>query len=139
MTTPLPTTSVPTLTLDGAVLTAPQGEEQLISTPNRGAESGGEGSGSAPPGGGLGGLWMFALLGLVFWFLILGPERKARKQREAMLGALKKGDKVVTTGGLHGHVVEIRDDVVTIKAHDTRLTYSRAAIAQVQADGGSSD
>jgi preprotein translocase subunit YajC len=79
-------------------------------------------------GGGFGGFLPFLLIGVVFWFLIIGPERKNRKKREVMLGALKKGDKVMTTGGLYGRVSELRDDVVILDTGDVRLKFSRAAI-----------
>lgn len=92
---------------------------------------GGQGAPAAP--GGLN-IWMLVAIGAVIWFLIFAPERKSRKQREQMLGALKKGDKVVTTGGLHAQVVEIRENEVVLKAGDTRLTYSRSAVNQVASD-----
>jgi preprotein translocase subunit YajC len=79
-------------------------------------------------GGGFGGFLPFLLIGVVFWFLIIGPERKNRKKREVMLGALKKGDKVMTTGGLYGRVSELRDDVVILDTGDVRLKFARAAI-----------
>ena len=65
------------------------------------------------------------------------PERKARKKREEMLGALKKGDKIVTTGGLHGQIAEVRENEVIIKAGDVRLTFSRSSVHQVEGDGES--
>lgn len=84
----------------------------------------------APAGGagGFGGFLPFLLIGVVFWFLIIGPERKNRKKREVMLGALKKGDKVMTTGGLYGRVSDLRDDVVFLDTGDVVLKFSRAAI-----------
>lgn len=84
----------------------------------------------APVGGGgvLGGFLPFLLIGVVFWFLIIGPERKNRKKREVMLSELKKGDKVMTTGGLYGRVSELRDDVVILDTGDVRLKFARAAI-----------
>lgn len=88
----------------------------------------------APPSG-FGNLWMLLAIGAVIWFLIFAPERKARKQREEMLGALKKGDKVVTTGGLHGTIADIRENEVVIKAGDVRLTFSRTSVHQVAGDG----
>lgn len=79
-------------------------------------------------GGGFGGFLPFLLIGVVFWFLIIGPERKNRKKREVMLGALKKGDKVMTTGGMYGRVSELREDVVILDTGDVRLKFARAAI-----------
>jgi preprotein translocase subunit YajC len=79
-------------------------------------------------GGGFGAFVPFLVIGAVFWFLIIGPERKNRKKREQMLVALKKGDKVMTTGGLYGRVSELRDDVVILDTGDVRLKFARAAI-----------
>ncbi len=66
------------------------------------------------------------------WFLIFAPERKARKKREEMLGAVKKGDQVVTTGGIHGEVADVKESTVIVKAGDTRLTFSRASIHEIR-------
>ncbi|MEL6431136.1 MAG: preprotein translocase subunit YajC [Planctomycetota bacterium] len=125
--------STETGTLVSAQEDAAPGEAQTLPTPRPGdAPGGGPGDGGRTPSSSpFGGLWMIALLGVIFWFLILGPERKARKQRDSMLEALKKGDKIVTTGGLHAEVVEIGNDTVTLKSGDTRLKFSRAAVGQV--------
>lgn len=94
-----------------------------------------EGAGSTDTPSPFGNLWMLAAIGAVIWFLIFAPERKARKQRDQMLGALKKGDRVVTTGGLHAQVVEVRENEVVLKAGDVRLTYSRSSVHQVLGGG----
>ena len=68
----------------------------------------------------------------IFYFVMIGPERKARKKREAMLSAIKKGDAVVTSSGLHGTVAALADDVVTLQVDEgVRLRFSRAAIQTV--------
>ncbi|MEM9801693.1 MAG: preprotein translocase subunit YajC, partial [Planctomycetota bacterium] len=64
--------------------------------------------------------------------LIFAPEKKARKQRQEMLDALKKGDKVVTTSGLHAEVAELRESDVVLKAGDSRFVYTRSAVAEVR-------
>lgn len=80
------------------------------------------------------GAWPLLAIGAVVWFLIFAPERKARKKREEMLGALKKGDKVVTTGGLHGQIADVRENEVVIKCGEVRLTFSRSSVHQVQGE-----
>lgn len=97
-------------------------------TPVEGASPGEAGAGS----GSMQSILTFGVIGAVIWFLIFAPERKARKKKEAMLGGIKKGDKVVTTGGLHGEVAEVKDDTVTIKAGDARLTFSRASVHEIR-------
>ena len=68
----------------------------------------------------------------IFWFVMIAPDRKARKQRKAMLDALKKGQEVMTTGGILGKVVEVRDDRVLLQVSDNaRIHFSRAAIQTV--------
>lgn len=102
-------------------------------TPGAAGSDGGTTGAAAPPAGNpLQSIMMFALIGAVIWFLIFAPERKNRKKREVMLGGVKKGDKVVTTGGLHAEVAEVKEHTVTLKAGDTRLTYSRASIHEIQ-------
>jgi len=80
------------------------------------------------------------LIVAVFYFVMIGPERKARKKREAMLSAVKKGDKVLTTGGMFASVAAVNEDSITLlAADDVRLKFSRSAIAQVlDTEGGDS-
>jgi len=75
------------------------------------------------------------LCAVVFYFLVLGPERKQRKKRDEMLKKLGKGDKVMTTGGLYASVVGVQDDVVTLLIADgVRARFSRTAIQTVIVD-----
>jgi preprotein translocase subunit YajC len=75
------------------------------------------------------------LCAVVFYFLVLGPERKQRKKRDEMLKKLGKGDKVMTTGGLYASVVLVQDDVVTLQiAEGVRARFSRSAIQTVIVD-----
>lgn len=72
----------------------------------------------------------FVLMFVVFYFLLIRPQQKKQKQRNQMLNALSKGDKVVTIGGLHGTIVEITDDIVVLRVNDvTKLTFDRSAIS----------
>lgn len=71
---------------------------------------------------------MFAVL----YFLLIRPQQKKQKARNALLNALKKNDKVITIGGLHGTIVEITDDVVVLRVNDaTKLTFDRSAVNSV--------
>jgi len=68
----------------------------------------------------------------IFYFLIIRPQNKKRKETEKMLSALKKGDKVVTIGGLHGTVQSVKDTTVIIKADDNvKLEFLRSAVSSV--------
>lgn len=82
-------------------------------------------------GGGILGLILpFVLMFVIFYFLLIRPQQKKQKTRNAMLSALSKGDKVVTIGGLHGTIVEITDDIVVLKVNDvTKLTFDRNSVS----------
>jgi preprotein translocase subunit YajC len=68
----------------------------------------------------------------IFYFIVILPERKKQKQRNAMLGAMKKGDKVMTSGGIYGQIAAIQDDVVTLQVDEgVRMRFARASIQSV--------
>ncbi len=70
----------------------------------------------------------------IFYFLLIRPQQKRNKQRNAMLAALKKGDKVVTIGGVHGTIQDISDDTVVLRiAHNVNVTFDRGAVNTVTA------
>ncbi len=77
------------------------------------------------------------LMGLVFYFLILRPQSKKAKDHQAMLGDLKKGDDVVTTGGVLGRISGFKDDEVTLQVQEgVRLRVLRSAISGKQKVAG---
>ncbi|CAH1204572.1 MULTISPECIES: preprotein translocase subunit YajC [Paenibacillus] len=86
---------------------------------------------AAAGGGGILGLIVpLVLMVAIFYFLMIRPQNKKQKERNAMLGRLKKGDKIVTIGGLHGTIAEITDDTVVLRVNDvTKLTFDRNAIS----------
>ncbi|MFG0216546.1 preprotein translocase subunit YajC [Brevibacillus porteri] len=68
----------------------------------------------------------------IFYFLLIRPQQKKAKQRNAMLAAIKKGDKIVTIGGVHGTIQDLSDDTVTLRiAHNVNVTFDRGAINSV--------
>jgi len=72
------------------------------------------------------------LVGVLFFFLLILPERKKQKQRQTMLDALKKGDRVMTSSGMYGSVVTTTSEIVVLQVADNvRLRFSRAAIQNV--------
>lgn len=81
-------------------------------------------------------LIMFTLMILIFWFMIIRPQSKQRKEREKMLSAVKKGDKVVTAGGLHGTVAGTDDKTLLIQVADNvKLKFDRSAVTAVIREG----
>ena len=74
----------------------------------------------------------FAAIILIFYFLILRPQSKKRKETEKMLGALKKGDKIVTIGGIYGTIHSVKETTVIVKVDDNvKLEFLRSAISSV--------
>jgi preprotein translocase subunit YajC len=95
-----------------------------------------------PQGGGSDGsslfstLIMFALIIGIFYFMILRPQQKRQKEREKLLAAVQKGDKVITAGGLHGTVAGLDEKTVLIQVSDTvKLKFDRSAVAQIVREG----
>ena len=77
------------------------------------------------------------LIFVIFYFLLIRPQTKERQRHEDMLKALKKGDEIITNGGIIGTVVHVEENRLTVKTGDnTRLTVDRGRIAQVMADKG---
>lgn len=93
--------------------------------------------GSGAEGGGgnmLFSLLPFIIIFAVLYFLILRPQSKKQKERQKLLEALQKGDKVVTIGGVHGKIMGFKDDdkTVIIKVDDNvKLNVDRTAISNV--------
>lgn len=78
------------------------------------------------------GVLPLVLMFAIFYFLLIRPQQKRTKQRNAMLQALKQGDKVITIGGMHGTIAEITDEKVTLRVNEqTKLTFERSAINAV--------
>lgn len=92
--------------------------------------SGGTGGGQS--GGGLGAFLPLIIIFAIFYFLLIRPQQKKAKQHKQILSALKKGDRVVSSGGLHGVITGLTDDVVTMEiSPKVRVKVSRASIAGV--------
>ena len=97
---------------------------------------GGSGGGAGGQGGGLGAFLPLILMFAIFYFLLIRPQQKKAKQHKLLLAALKKGDRVVSSGGLHGVVTGLTDDVVTMEvAPKVRVKVSRASISGFMAKG----
>jgi preprotein translocase subunit YajC len=93
-----------------------------------------QGKGHADPTGALlFQLIFFAGIFAVFYFLIIRPQRKERERHRKLIASLRKGDKVITTSGVWGTVVEIGEKTVTLKVDaNAKITFSKEAIAGFQ-------
>lgn len=71
-------------------------------------------------------------IGLVFYFIVIAPANKQRRKTQEMLSSLKKGDRVLTTGGIYGTVQGVEGDVVQLKiAENVKVKVARSAISGV--------
>jgi len=72
----------------------------------------------------------FVLIFVVFYLLVIRPQRKQQQQKERMVAALKKGDRVVTTGGIYATVAGVEEETLILKvAENTKIKVARSAVA----------
>ena len=91
--------------------------------------TGGEG---AAQGGGFGAFVPLILMFVIFYFLLIRPQQKKQKQHREMIGNLKKGDRVITTGGLYGRITGLTDAVVTLEISEkVRVKVARGNVASL--------
>jgi preprotein translocase subunit YajC len=96
------------------------------------------GGGEAPSGplGSLGAFLPLIAIFAIFYFLIIRPQSKKQKETQKMLSALKKGDRIVTIGGIHGVIQTIRENTVIVRVDEnTKLEFSRSAVSNVESPG----
>jgi preprotein translocase subunit YajC len=90
--------------------------------------AGGAGGG----GGGLGAFLPLIIIFAIFYFLLIRPQQRKAKQHKQLLSELRKGDKVVSSGGLHGVITGLSDDVLTVEiSPKVRVKMSRGSISGV--------
>jgi preprotein translocase subunit YajC len=94
-------------------------------------------------GGGAGGLGFFlpiAAMFLLLWALVIRPQQRQQKQHREMLSQIRRGDQVVTQGGVHGRVTGIADDVLTVEIADrVRVKVDRSAVTRRSAAAGAAE
>jgi preprotein translocase subunit YajC len=92
----------------------------------------------APPSGGGSGavvqLLFFAAIFAIFYFLLIRPQQKQKADRQRMVDGLKRGDRVVTTSGIHGTVTALTEQTMTLRVADqVKLDFDRSAVGRVVA------
>ena len=91
----------------------------------------------APQGGDGGGsmvstVVMFAAIIAIFYFMIIRPQGRRQKERQKMLEAMKKGDKVITSGGIHGKIVAMEDKTVLLEISDNvKVKVEKSAVTTI--------
>jgi len=89
-------------------------------------------SASNPTGSLVSTIVTFGLVFVIFYFLIIRPQNKKQKQMQQMIAGVKKGDKVVTIGGVHGVVASVKESTVVVKVDESsRIEFSKSAISSV--------
>ena len=97
------------------------------------AQEAGKGPVGGSPAGGIASFFPFIIILVIFYFLLIRPQQKQKKKHKDMLGSLKKGDRVITTGGLMGTVGNIHQDIVTLQMGDNvKLKVRKDYIATLQ-------
>ncbi len=93
-------------------------------------------------GGSAGVIFMVQMVAIfvIFYFLLIRPQSKERQRHDQMLKELKKGDEIVTSGGIIGTVVHVEENRLTVRTGDnTRLTVDRGRVAQVLSQKGAKE
>ena len=103
-------------------------------------------AGAFPPGGTGGSnalltqVVFFAAIFAIFYFLLIRPQQRQKRDRELMLAKVKKGDRVVTSSGMHGTVAGLTEHTVTLRVADqVRLEFDRSAIGRIMEGQGEKD
>lgn len=78
---------------------------------------------------------IYLLFFVVLWVMMVMPQRRQQKAREKMLSALKKGDKIITMGGIHGEITELDEEDIKVRiAEKVEVKLSRSAVSRVKGD-----
>jgi preprotein translocase subunit YajC len=95
---------------------------------------GGQGGAGQGAGGLFGSLVPLILIFVIFYFLLIRPQQKKAKEHKAMIENLKKGDKVITSGGVFGVIEAIGTNTITVKiAENVKVKFGKAYIAALRA------
>ena len=102
--------------------------------------TGGGGSAGAGGAGGVLSLVPFLLIFIIFYFLLIRPQQQKQKQQRALLDALKKGDKVITTSGIWGTITNLGKETVTLQiADNTKIKMQRDNISRLRGEDDEKD
>ena len=71
------------------------------------------------------------LMFVIFYFVLIRPQQKRAKEQRKMLENLKSGDKVITSGGLVGTVITVKDTTVSLRSADAKFEVTKASVVQI--------
>ncbi|MFH1797877.1 MAG: preprotein translocase subunit YajC [Candidatus Omnitrophota bacterium] len=79
------------------------------------------------------GLMPIAVIFVIFYFLLIKPQKKQQQEHTKMLSNLAKNDEVITSGGIYGTIVNIQDDIITLRIDDnTRIKVQKSSISKLK-------
>ncbi|MDD5431960.1 MAG: preprotein translocase subunit YajC [Candidatus Omnitrophica bacterium] len=79
----------------------------------------------------------FALIFVIFYFMLIKPQKNREKEHQKMLSNLKKNDEIVTTGGIHGTVINVKDKTLTLRIDENvKIEVEKNCVAYVKAQPG---
>lgn len=81
-------------------------------------------------------LGMMAIMGFMFYFVLIRPQQKKAKEHAALLKTVKSGDKVVTSSGIIGTVVNVKDQVVSIRSADSKMEVLISSVTEIRERAG---
>lgn len=86
----------------------------------------------AAPQGGMNPMWMMLVIFVLFYFMLIRPQRRQQKEHQLKLAALRTGDEVVAAGGIHGLVTNVSDRIVTLKiADNVKIRVEKASVLTI--------
>jgi preprotein translocase subunit YajC len=86
----------------------------------------------------VGNLVLFGSIILIFYFMIIRPQQKRQKERQLMIQSMKKGDKIITAGGIHGTIVGVEDKIILVQiADNVKVKIERSSIGNILKEGDS--
>jgi preprotein translocase subunit YajC len=88
------------------------------------------------PGGGIGFFVPFIFIFIIMYFVMFRPQKKRQEQQQKLMAGLKTGDRVVTNGGIHGLISNVKDTTVIVKVADNvKIEMEKSAVATVLKEG----
>ena len=105
----------------------------LAAIPVLAQESEGGGDGIPPPQGMFGGNFLFIMIAMfaIIYFVMIRPEQRKQKERQKMLSALKKGDRIVTIGGIIGVIINVKESSYVVKSGEGVLEVTKSAVSNL--------
>ncbi len=107
---------------------------QATATPTAAAPAGT--SGTQPQGSALGFVVPMVLIFVIMYFMMIRPQSQQRKKQAQLLATLKSGDKVVTTSGIVGVVVTVKDKTVSLRSADAKMEMTKSSVVEILERGG---